>query len=187
MESVGELLEIGKAYFGATPWWPVIKAVGASAIIATLLRIIGDRLPFIPTGLRIAGLFTGRLLVRAARASATRLRSALTYKRATEPRWVKPLGLWMDLLMGSYFGLLFSLMFIQYSGYVIHADGSKAVWQYGVVAAVAFAVLVAAKAYVVQARDAWCELRDTFRGRGGPGAGTREIKLLPARTGPGNP
>jgi hypothetical protein len=181
VESVGELLEIARAYFGATPWWPVIKTVGALAIIAALLRFIGDRLPFIPAGLRIAGLWAGKLLVRAARASAGALRRALTPRRAKEPRWVRPLGLWMDLLLGSYFGLLFFLMFVQFSGFVVSADGSAAWWKYLAAAACAAVLLVAAKVYVVQARDAWCELRDRFRG------GRPEVRLLPARTGPGNP
>jgi uncharacterized membrane protein (DUF2068 family) len=173
VETIREVSEAGETYFGATSWWPVIRAAVALALVATLLRIMCDRLPFIPAALRIAGAWVERLLLGAVRASAAWLRDALTYKRATEPRWVKPLGLWMDVLLGSYFGLLFSLMFIQYSGYVIFADGSKATWRYVAVAAVAFVVLVAARVFIVQARDAWCEIR--------------ERRKLPVRTGHGNP
>jgi hypothetical protein len=186
MESLQGLLEIARTYFGATPWWPVMRDVGALAVLAALLRFIGDRLPFIPIALRRAAAWSGTAVVRATRASALWLKNALTYKRAREPRWVKPVGLWMDLLLGSYFGLLFSLMFIQYSGLVIYADGSKPAWKYFVVAALAFVVLIAARIFIVQARDAWCEIRDRVR-HGSSGGGPREMKLLPSRTGPANP
>jgi hypothetical protein len=172
VDTIRELSEVGNIYFGA--WWPVLNAVVASTAVAILLRIIGDRLPFIPAALRIAGAWVESLLLGATRASVAWLRNALAYKRATEPRWVKPLGLWMDLLLGSYFGLLFSLMFIQYSGYIVFADGSKAAWRYVVVAAVAFVTLVAARIFIVQARDAWCEIRECR-------------KPLPVHTGHGKP
>ena len=171
METIREFSEIGEVYFGATSWWPMIRAAVALALLATLLRIICDRLPFIPAALRIAGAWAERLLLGAVRASVAWLRDALTYERAAEPRWVKPFGLWMDVLQGSSFGLLFSLLFIQYSGYVISADGSKAAWRYGVVAAVALVMLVAARVFIVQARDAWCELRERRSPPAGNGHG----------------
>lgn len=171
METIRGFSEAGETYFGATSWWPLVRAAVALALVATLLRVVCDRLPFIPAALRIAGAWTERLLLGAVRASVAWLRDALAYKRATEPRWVKPLGLWMDVLLGGYLGLLFSLTFIQYSGYVIFADGSKAAWRYVAVAAVAFVMLVAARIFIVQARDAWCELRERSRPpvRGGHG------------------
>lgn len=173
METIRGFSEAGETYFGATSWWPLIRAAVALALVATMLRITCDRLPFIPAALRIAGAWAERLMLGAVRAFAAWLRHALTYERAPEPRWVKPLGLWMDVLVGSYLGLVFSLLFVLYSGYVIFADGSKAAWQYVAVAAVAFVMLVAARIFIVQARDAWWKLR--------------ERRKLPVRTGPGNP
>lgn len=122
------------------------------------------------------------LLDRAVRASGDRLRDALRYRHAGEPRWVRPLGLAMDLLMGSSFGLLFFLFFVELGAFVAYADGSAAWWRYVVAAAVAFVLLIAARIFTAQARDAWRELRAWHRGRR-----TRQVKLLPARTSPGRP
>jgi len=185
-ESMGEGLEALRTIFAATRWWPVLEAGLALACLAATLRFIGDRLPFLPVLLRKAGTWSGRTFVVSVRWAASTLRDRLTYKRAAEPWWLKPLTIVVfDLVMGTYLALLFYLLCLQFTGFVLFADGSEPLWKCAAALFIALVAAIGARACTIQARDGWCEFKDWWRTRNGNGAksGSR-MKVLPARTGP---
>lgn len=172
-----ELLELAREYFATSVWWPVIQMVAALAIIARLIRIIFTSLPWLQTVPGRVANVLGRAVAGGARGCRLALRDALTYKHATEPRWVKPVWRGLELFMGAYFALLFFLFFLQFVGIVLLAPAGFALWKRVAAAAAAVIVLIAGKVFTIQARDAWVQLRAMWRGRR-----TRTL-LLPARTG----
>ena len=172
-----ELLEVVREYFATSAWGSVIQTAVALAIIARLIRIIFTALPWLQTLLSQAVGVLAEAAVVGARWCRLALRDALTYKHATEPRWVQPVWRGLELFSGAYFALVFYLFFLQFTGFVLYPPAGLALWKRAAAAVAAAVVLVMGKVFTVQARDAWVQLRTMWRGRS-----TRTL-LLPARTG----
>lgn len=182
-----ELLELAQTYFAASGWWPVIRATAALAIIASLVRVILSAVPWMPALLVRVGSLIGRTVVACAGACRRALRDALTYKHATEPRWVKPLTLMMELVSGAYFALLFFLFSMEFLGVVLYPPPGLAIWKRVAAAGAMLVMAVMMKVFTVQARDAWVQLRDRWRAHRPRGSrrprDARGPQLLSSRSG----
>jgi hypothetical protein len=157
------LVELGRSLQG-TRLGPVAEALLVMGLGTRFVRFVFSSFPTLPAFLLSLAGQVGRAMRRgASRAAAwaiSAIREATTYRHASEPRWVKPLVLGIDVVCGSYFAFTFFVLCLWSLLLVLYADANDLVlWKRIVLASMLPCLMVLMRVYTVQARDAFHQLR----------------------------